>query len=221
MPTIIAVAVGLGVGSAAYANRWFEPPETAWFITVCTWLTLTVSHLVLTWVAFRRREGDDLRAMVQAPKASQKPSLLRRLFVSSDAPAWSLTSAVLALVGMVGVTVTRHGTDNGSLMTLTFALVAACWLDVVVVYAEHYARLDLADPAQPEGHLGFPGSDVRHHFDDYLYLALGVQATFGTTDVEARTTEMRRHVGVHALIAFVFNTVIVAVAVALITAMMG
>lgn len=42
--------------------------------------------------------------------------------------------------------------------------------------------------------------------------------TFGTTDVSVTTRQMRRAMMVHALVAFAFNTVIIAILVSLLLA---
>lgn len=48
---------------------------------------------------------------------------------------------------------------------------------------------------------------------DYLYFSLGVSTSFATSDVTVRTSSLRRTVAGHGVIAFVFNTVILAVAI--------
>ena len=58
--------------------------------------------------------------------------------------------------------------------------------------------------------LDFPGSE-EPSFTDYLYMSIAVQTTFGTTDVDVQTRVMRRVVLRHCVLAFGFNTVIVAI----------
>jgi uncharacterized membrane protein len=88
-------------------------------------------------------------------------------------------------------------------------MVAASWVDVVIMFAVHYARVD----AQTGG-LRFP-DDEEPDFQDYLYVALAVQTTFGSTDVTAVNRRMRKAIAAHGLLAFIFNTVIIAVIVSL------
>lgn len=58
----------------------------------------------------------------------------------------------------------------------------------------------------------FPGRPelVRR---DYFYLAVQVSTTFSTSDVELTTTEMRGTSTAQSILAFVVNTVIVALLV--------
>ncbi len=85
--------------------------------------------------------------------------------------------------------------------------VAVSWLLVAVCCAVEHARID-----QREGGLEFPGGGERT-FTDYLYVGISVTSTFGTTDVSITTSRLRRLVHVHAVLVFVFNTVIVALLV--------
>lgn len=60
--------------------------------------------------------------------------------------------------------------------------------------------------------LDFP-AEKTPNWSDYIYFAIAVMTTFGTTDVTVTSSAMRRTVTVHAVVAFFFNTVIVAVLV--------
>ena len=89
------------------------------------------------------------------------------------------------------------------------------WINVVVMYAVHYARLDLTGGRRS---FTFPDDDAERSFADYVYLAVGAQATFGVTDVSTATSQARRLLTGHSLIAFLFNTVIIALVVSLLVA---
>ncbi|MFT3876624.1 MAG: DUF1345 domain-containing protein [Propioniciclava sp.] len=86
-------------------------------------------------------------------------------------------------------------------------MVIAAWLSVTIAYAVRYARIGAES-------LAFPG-DPPDTLADYLCLAFAAQAAFGTADVEVRTTEARRVVTGHVLLAFAFNSVILATVVSL------
>jgi len=48
-----------------------------------------------------------------------------------------------------------------------------------------------------------------------------VGTTFGTTDVEVRHSALRRHVLTHGVLAFVFNTLVLTVAITFTTNYLG
>ena len=92
-------------------------------------------------------------------------------------------------------------------LVMSGLLVVSSWLVVAVTYAVQYMRTDVAG-----GGLAFPG-DERPVFSDYCYLALQISTTYSSSDVQVTAREMRRRVGRHTLVAFVFNSVIVALLV--------
>lgn len=90
------------------------------------------------------------------------------------------------------------------------ALLVASWLSVVVTYSVEYMCRDQREPGTQ---LSFPGGNDDLRWMDYLYFSFGVSTTFGTTDVDVQDTSMRRTVTGQGIIAFIFNTVILAVAI--------
>jgi uncharacterized membrane protein len=91
---------------------------------------------------------------------------------------------------------------------LSAAVVTTSWLVTIASYAVHYARVTAT-----VGGLTFPG-DSKVVFWDCVYLATQVQTTFSSSDVVVETTLTRRIVSGHTLVAFAFNTVIIALLIA-------
>lgn len=126
-----------------------------------------------------------------------------------DAPSWSGHVSVLALIVVAVILVTPDLRGSQGVLFAALAMVAMSWINVVVMYGVHYARVDSLTRG-----LAFPGEQPQE-LTDYLYLSLSVQTTFGTTDVEVRTRALRRVTSVHGALAFVFNSVILATIVSL------
>lgn len=167
-------------------------------------------YLVLTYLAFRKATWSELRSL---PRSST--TRWRRRFLSDDAGA--PTFAVSLAVGSLGASVLLFSADTVAdalgrtvLLTTVAATVTLSWLVLALGYAVHYARLDAGSDG---AHLGFPG-DERPAFGSYLYFALSISTTFGSTDVTVLTGRLRRSVAQHGVAAFVFNTLIVAFVVA-------
>lgn len=199
---------------------------------VLAWMFFAVGHTALTYAAYRRAGSDGFAADVAAavelhPDTPRSASWWRRLVgwfrmvwhrwwrSGSEAPSWSVQVSVLALMVVALIMVTPQLRASQGLLFAALGMVAASWANVVVMYAVHYARLDTAHPG-----LQFPGDEPRR-FVDYLYLAVAVQTTFGTTDVTVRTQRFRRAMLTHAVLAFVFNSVIVAMIVSLLLGVGG
>lgn len=219
--TVIATIVGVG------GILWFisvsdvdaESFDRSVFAVLSVWVSLALVHAVLTMAAFAGRGGEDLRhhtARVDPRRLKRRwwsdVPVLRSFMGSDDGPTWSVTLALCALIGVSMLLASRSVRWEGLFLTIGAALVVVSWFSVVIANALQYARMDL-EAGPPD--LAVPGDEDRS-FADYLYFSLGVQATFGATDISVLTTRMRRIVSIHSLVAFVYNTVIVAIVVSVI-----
>ena len=103
-------------------------------------------------------------------------------------------------------------------MAATFA---ASWLLVHTAFALHYAHayyVILGEAGCPP--LEFPRQDAPAYLD-FLYFSLVVGMTSQTADVAIATTRMRRLVMAHGLIAFVFNTTLLALTINIVASLLG
>jgi uncharacterized membrane protein len=87
------------------------------------------------------------------------------------------------------------------------------WLTLHVVSAFHYANLHYADGV-PENMrpLEFPATPAPGMWD-FLYFSFVIGMTAQVSDVQVRTARMRRAVLAHSTVSFLFNTVLIAMAV--------
>ena len=152
-----------------------------------------LTYVVLTLVAF----GTDLAAAAAGDPPGRRAGL-------QPGASMAASYAVIAMAAAVWLALSR-GSDVGlpASGVMTALLVLAAWATMVVTYAADYARRQAVSPG-----LEFPGEQPTG-FGDYLYFSVAVSTTFGTTDVTVATRALRRVVTGHALVAFVFNTVIV------------
>ena len=91
---------------------------------------------------------------------------------------------------------------------------ALSWSLVHLLFALEYAKLYYLDPhaaedAPPPGGLEFPGGHLPE-YADLLYFSFIIGVACQTADVTITSRPMRRMALAHGLIAFLFNTVILA-----------
>jgi len=88
------------------------------------------------------------------------------------------------------------------------------WALVNTVYAFKYARMYFLDH-------GEDGFDVKQvdapQYSDFAYLAFTIGMSFAVSDIEPTSSELRRKALPHALLSYFFGTVLIAVAINLIT----
>ncbi|MEU6733357.1 DUF1345 domain-containing protein [Streptomyces physcomitrii] len=175
-------------------------------VGVLVTFTYLVGYLALTLAAFLGASPARIRAWVHRTKRGT--TLQRYVLGTAPGPGVSLFIAEAALVAAV-LWLPGH---LGSALpappraVLALALVAVAWVCVAVSFAVAFHADNLM---AGERALDFPGEGPAV-WADYVYFALSVMTTFGTTDVTVTTREMRRTVAANAVIAFVFNTVTVA-----------
>ncbi len=106
--------------------------------------------------------------------------------------------------------------DKQLIAAIYLAGVIVCWLMVHIIYAFHYAHMyygnDTENKNTHRGGLNFPGKR-QPDYVDFAYFSFVIGMTFQVSDVVIEDPQIRRVVLFHALIAFVFNTVIVALSV--------
>jgi uncharacterized membrane protein len=87
------------------------------------------------------------------------------------------------------------------------------WFLVHTTFCMRYAHLYYGDSESQKGSgLDFPGEE-EPDFIDFAYFSFVLGMTFQVSDVEISSREIRRLSLLHSLIAFIFNTVIVALTI--------
>lgn len=169
-------------------------------------LAYLVGYLAVTMAAFAAAPPARIHAWAYRER---RGTLLQRYVLgSAPGPGVSIFIAVVALaVAMFWMP--GHGGGNlpeAARVTVAVALVVVGWVCVVVSFAVAFHADDLLEGEQA---LEFPG-EQDPEWADYVYFAVSVMTTFGTSDVIVKSREMRRTVTTNAVIAFLFNTVTIA-----------
>ena len=176
------------------------------------WSAFSLTHYLLCRAAYRDSGGALLRERLLAdPVSTPRTRWLGRLLLgSTSSHSFAANAAGMALLGVIVLVLYPDLRRNSVLLLVGVALVITSWLDMAMAYAVQYARMDLT-----EGGFEWVG-EADQLFSDYEYVANAVQATLGTTDVVLTTSGMRTAVRRHGLIAFTFNSVIIALLVSLV-----
>lgn len=99
---------------------------------------------------------------------------------------------------------------------LAVATILSSWVFTHMMFALHYAHdyyLRLGkDPAHQVGGLSFPGTD-EPDYGDFMYFAFVIGTSGQTADVAFTSSAMRRIGLVHCVLAFLFNTTLLALTI--------
>ena len=173
----------------------------AWNAAVGTHLLLTF-HLIATSDAaatLRRARRRDERA-------------IRILVLAATASAAGLIGVVAELAGSKDVA----GLARYAHFALAGLTVASAWLFIQVMFAIHYAHMHAiarADGgATRDGGIHIPGQETPDYWD-FLYVAVAIGTSGQTADVEFTGRRARRVALGHSVLAFFFNTSILALCI--------
>ncbi|MET4685530.1 DUF1345 domain-containing protein [Brevundimonas faecalis] len=184
---------------------WTMRVVAAWDAGVAAFLALTFARLM------RARSVNAIR---------------RRAAELDQAGGAVLPLSLLAAAASVFVLVME--TANGGKPTMAEALfsvatIALSWAFIHLIFALHYAHGFYAPAEDGKGDregLIFPGEEEADYWD-FLHFAIIIGVANQTADIQISSRALRRIASVHSLIAFVFNTVILALAVNMAVSLLG
>ena len=170
-----------------------------------TWDVGAGLYLALAWIMMGRATVDHMRWRARL----QDDGAAMVLFLTVAAATASLGAIVMELSGLKSLPPAWQGIHIG-LVATTFA---ASWLLVHTAFALHYAHAYYVALGQAgSAPLEFPRQEAPVYLD-FLYFSLVVGMTSQTADVAIASTRIRRLAMAHGLIAFVFNTTLLALSI--------
>ena len=173
--------------------------------TLFAWVLATGLYLVLAW-----------RMMLSASVESMR----KRAKVQDDGAATVLTltvaAACVSLLAIVSELINVKDVPIGHDKVLRLGLVAATlvvsWCLIHTAFALHYAHEFYVDRDGGRGCLEFPGR-TQPDYVDFLYFSFVIGTTSQTADVSISSPGTRRLALLHGVIAFFFNTTLLALTV--------
>lgn len=201
---LLAAAGGLTVGAAAAIVVGGLGPASC---AIAGWDAFCLAYLGLNLPAMAGRGPADIRARAAALDQGQAVILL----IIVAAAAMSLAA--------IGVELSRakpaHGLEKGLRVAAAFVSLTASWLTIQLVFAQHYAHAYYSADAQTgadSGGLRFPGRQAPDYWD-FVHFSVIVGVAAQTADIAITSKRMRRLGTAHSLIAFTFNTLILALTI--------
>lgn len=173
--------------------------------TLVAWDVATVLYLALAWALMLRSDVGRVRR--EARLQDDGAALVLGLTVV--AAAASLAAIGLELVGLKGLA-PREQTLH---LVLAAATIFCSWCFVHTAFALHYAHEYYMDDRESgKACLEFPG-EGQPDYADFLYFSFVIGTTSQTADVSIASHGMRRLALLHGVVAFVFNTTLLALTV--------
>jgi uncharacterized membrane protein len=187
-----SAAAGLAVAAAASAAVPWQAD------LLIGWDTAAAVFMISVWSSVRGKDAVVTAQLATREDTSRAAADLMLL----GASAGSLAAVVLTLL--------EAGSGTGMLRALLIALavgsVVLSWAVVQTVYTLRYARLYFAPPL---GGIDF-NQNVHPRYLDFAYVAFTIGMTYQVSDTNLTSEPMRAAALRHALLSFLFGTVILA-----------
>ncbi|HVY98775.1 MAG TPA: DUF1345 domain-containing protein [Dongiaceae bacterium] len=173
------------------------------------WIATTIAYLIPT-IWMMQRHGDQERMRARA--AAVDIGLGENIIIATLAGAFSLFAVGIVLEGAKNLAGTERILD----LAMGVLTVFLSWTTLHVIYAVHYAHI-YYDPTEQKGGkerggLAFPGTKEPDYWD-FVYFSFVIGMTCQVSDVQITARHLRHLATAQGIIAFFYNTVVVALAV--------
>ncbi|WP_036257283.1 DUF1345 domain-containing protein [Methylocapsa aurea] len=201
----LGVAIGLLVGvllpdSFRGSTRFL----IAW--NIGTW----IYFITTAWLIFHATE----ESIRRRAKSTDEGKFLVLVLTSFAAIA-----SIGAIIMQLAAAQDLSGLAKGLHVGLAVATILSAWFFIHLTYALHYAHeyFDeyFAEPGRPRserGGLRFPGTENPDYYD-FLYFSYVIGVASQTADVDISSHEMRRVAVSHCVLAFFFNSAVLALTI--------
>lgn len=176
------------------------------------WLAYSCSHLILSWITIISVHPLEVGKLVSSQDTSKTFIFIFIVFAA--------LAGLGAVVLMLSSSKSLQGREAMTYIGLSVLSVITAWWMVHTVFTFRYAHLYYQQLKKEkkgfEMGLEFPG-ETKPDYLDFAYFSFVVGMTFQVSDVAISSKQLRRLCLLHALISFVFNTVIIALTISVIS----
>ena len=172
---------------------------TRWLIA---WNAGTCLYVALAAIMMARSSQHRMRHRAQLQDEGQLVILLLVVV--------SAIASLAAIAGELAVVKDMHGSLRIAHIALSGVTVLSSWAFIQVMFALHYAHDYYAEAChgRPVG-LAFPNDD-QPDYGDFFHFAAIIGTSGQTADVSFVSKPMRRIGSVHCILAYLFNTTVLA-----------
>lgn len=199
----LLIAALVGIFSALCFPHQIAPQETTrllfgWNVGVCL-------YLLLSGVMMAR---------------STQEQIVYRARLEDEGGWFILISVIIAAVASMAAIFAElssakelHGEQRYGRIGLAAFTILSSWVFTHVIFALHYAhRYFAAQTNKKSVGLEFPGDDSPD-YGDFLYFSFVIGTSAQTADVSLTSKRMRRIGLLHCVLAFIFNTTVLALTI--------
>ncbi len=199
----IGVGVVVGLGCFLFATQMRASTSL-----IVAWDALSFSFLGSMMLSWFQHDVFDIRAQ-SARDDEGREVISTAVILAAAASVWAVGAELSLAKG-------DHGLIKAVHIGLAFVTVMASWLVVQMIFSLHYAHeyyaVDDGDGVGDARGMRFPGHEAPDYWD-FFYFSVVIGVACATADVSITSKQLRRLATMHCIVAFVFNTLIVALTI--------
>ena len=178
---------------------------------VASWDAFAAVALLLTWTTILTLTPKQICSMAQREDPSRVASLIL-VIVGAGA-------SLLAVLVLLQSSMKMTGVPKTQAIVLALSAVVLAWFLIHTVFTIRYAH-EFHDEPSDRPPLEFPGQEDLPDYLDFAYFAFIIGMTAQTADVNIHGRRMRRTALLHGIVAFAFNTAVVALSIGVLTTLL-
>ena len=206
LPTVVrarprlVIVFTLAVLTGLFLPReWVQAPLTRWLVA---W---NVGAGLYVCIAARMMARSSLQHIRRRAQLQDDGQIVILGLVTIAAVA-----SLAAIAGELGVVKNLHGAERQGHVALVLLTVLSSWAFIQVMFALHYAHDYYAAVCRGERPgLQFPAEE-HPDYGDFFYFSAVIGTSGQTADVAFVTKPMRRIGSLHCILAYLFNTTVIA-----------
>src|SRR6185295_17525510 len=174
------------------------------------WNVFSLCMIIMSWITFSITTSQQIREQAKVQDSS-RALIFSTVLISTFA---SFFAVVLLLL-----TKKEYKSTEALHLIIAIAGMLFSWVLIHTIFTLRYAHIFYGDDeVKPETHaagLEFP-DDKKPDYLDFAYFAFVVGMTFQVSDVQVTSKRLRRLVMLHGILAFGYNTIMIALTINLI-----
>ena len=174
------------------------------------WNVFSLCMIIMSWITFSITTSQQIREQARVQDSSRV-----LIFVIVLISTFASFLAVLLLI----VAKKEFTNAEGFHLTIAIAGMILSWILIHTIFTLRYAHIFYGDDeGKPETHaagLEFP-DDKKPDYLDFAYFSFVLGMTFQVSDVQVTSKRLRRLVMLHGILAFGYNTIMIALTINLI-----
>ena len=178
---------------------------------VASWNAFAAVDLLLTWTTILTLTPKQICTMAQREDPSRVASLILVLVGAA--------ASLLAVLVLLQSSMKMTGVPKTQAIVLALSAVVLAWFLIHTVFTIRYAH-EFHDEPSDRPPLEFPGQEDLPDYLDFAYFAFIIGMTAQTADVNIHGRRMRRTALLHGIVAFAFNTAVVALSIGVLTTLL-